>query len=219
MKTGTIGAVLMAGLLGASALAAQGADDANEKLRVCSLMEQAERLPCLKKLAQELSPTLTSAAPPSAALPASNNWIVSETTSPVDYSAVVVATASSNSGPDGAALKLAIQCRGGRTDLVFASPSLTRRGEDYTFSYAVAGGPPATAPAATLASETGIAIKGDIVRLLTSLPDRGELIVRIVGRHGSAVEGRYGLDGLKAARDRLAVPCRWPVAADMPRNR
>src|SRR5690242_16707395 len=66
MKTGTIGAVLAAGLLGASALA-QGADDASEKLRMCSLMGQPERLPCLKKLAEELSPASTSTATPSAA--------------------------------------------------------------------------------------------------------------------------------------------------------
>jgi hypothetical protein len=219
MKTGIIGVALTVGLLGASALA-QSADDASEKLRVCSLMGQPERLPCLKKLAEEFGAAPTNAETPSApGLPASNNWIVSETTSPVDYSAVVVATASSSSGPDSAALKLTIQCRGGRTDLVFASPSLTRRGEDYAFFYAVTGGSPVTAPTGTPASETGVAIKGDIVRLLAALPDRGEMIVRIVGPPGSAVEGRYSLDGLKVVRDRLAVPCRWPVAAGAPRNR
>jgi hypothetical protein len=218
MKTGIIGRLLTAGLLGVGSLS-QAADDASEKLRVCSLMAQPERLPCLEKMAQQLSPTPDSAAMPPASLPASNNWIVSETTSPVDYSAVVVATASSTVGPGGAALKLAIQCRGGRTDLVFTSPSLTRRGENYAFSYAVTGASPAKAPMATLASEAGVAVNGDIVRLLASLPDQGEMIVRIAGSHGAAMEGRYSLEGLKAVRDRLAVPCRWPVAADAPRNR
>lgn len=212
MKTGIIGVALTVGLLGASA-SAQGADDASEKLRVCSLMGQPERLPCLKKLAEEFSPAPTSAAT------ASNNWIVSETTSPVDYSAVVVATASSTGGAEGVALKLAIQCRGGRTDLVFASPSLRGRGEDYALSYAVTGGSPVTVSTGTLPSEPGVAVKGDIVRLLASLPDRGEMIVRIAGPHGSAVEGRYSLDGLKVVRDRLATPCRWPVAAGAPRSR
>jgi hypothetical protein len=55
--------------------------------------------------------------------------------------------------------------------------------------------------------------------LLASLPDQGEMIVRIAGSHGAAMEGRYSLEGLKAVRDHLAVPCRWPVAADAPRNR
>jgi hypothetical protein len=114
---------------------------------------------------------------------------------------------------------MAIQCRGGRTDLVFASPSFAGRGEDYAFSYAVAGDSPVTVPTSTLPSQAGVAVRGDIVRLLASLPDRGEMIARIVGPHGSAVEGRYGLDSLKVVRDRLAIPCRWPVAAGAPRSR
>ena len=219
MKTGILRVALTVGLLVAGP-SAQGADDASEKLRLCSLMGQPERLPCLKKLAEELSPTPTGAAAPSApGLPASTNWIVSETTSPVDYSTVVVATSSSSSGPNGAVLKMAIQCRSGRTDLVFASPSFTRRGEDYAFSYAVTGDSPVTVPTSTLPSQAGVAIKGDIVRLLASLPERGEMIARIVDPHGSAVEGRYGLDSLKVVRDRLAIPCRWPVAAGAPRSR
>jgi hypothetical protein len=219
MKTGKIGAAVTFGLLGASALA-QGADDATDKLRVCSLMGQAERLTCLNKLAEEISPPPASPAMPSApGLPASNNWIVSETTSPVDYSPVVVVTAWSSSGLDGASLKLVIQCRGGSTDLVFVSPSLTRRAEDYALSYVITDGSPVKVATGKPASGTGVAVKGDIVRLLASLPDRGEIAVRIAAPEGSAVEGRYSLDGLKVVRDRLAVPCRWPAAAGAPRNR
>ena len=219
MKTATIGAALTFGLLSASALG-QGADDAADRLRVCSLMGQAERLTCLNKLAADIGAPPAGAAMPSAAgLPASNNnWIVSETTSPVDYSPVVIATAWSSGGPEGAALKLAIQCRGGRTDLVFASPSLMRRGEDYAFSYVITDRPPVKVAAGQPASGTGVAVKGDIVRLLASLPDGGEIAVRITAPDGSAVEGRYSLDGLKVVRDRLAVPCRWPAAAGTPRN-
>ncbi|HEY4167981.1 MAG TPA: hypothetical protein VGM96_14450 [Reyranella sp.] len=218
MKTGIMGAALTFGLLSASALA-QGADDASDKLRVCSLMEQAERLICLNKLAEEIRPPAASAAMPSApGAPASDNWIVGETTSPVDYSPVVVATTSSSGGADGNALKLAIQCRGGRTDLVFVSPSLTRRSEDYALSYVIADGSPVKVAVAKPASGTGVAVKGDVVRLLTSLPDRGEIAVRIAAPDGSAVEGRYSLESLKGVRHRLAAPCRWPAAAGAPHN-
>jgi hypothetical protein len=219
MKTATISAALTFGLLSASALG-QGADDAADRLRACSLMGQAERLTCLNKLAADIgSPPAGAAMPSAAGLPASNNnWIVSETTSPVDYSPVVVATAWSTGGLGAAALKLAIQCRGGRTDLVFSGPSLTRRAEDYALSYVLADRPPVKLAAGQPTSGTGIAVKGDVVRVLTSLPDRDEIAVRIAAPDGSAVEGRYHLDGLKVVRERLAVPCRWPTAAGTPRK-
>ena len=156
-----------------------------------------------------------SAAPEGAA---ADNWIVSETTSPLDYSPVAIATASSSGGPDGATLQLSIQCRGGRTDLVIAGPALTRRGEDYVVSYAVNDGQPVVVAAGTPASGTGVAIRGDVVRLLASLPDRGEISFRVTPRQGAALDGRYALAGLKIVRDRLAGPCKWPAVAGAPRK-
>jgi hypothetical protein len=150
--------------------------------------------------------------------PAADNWIVSETTSPIDYTPVTIATASSGGGPDGSTLQLSIQCRGGRTDLMIGGPALTRRGEDYVVSYAVNDGQPVVVAAGTPASGTGLAIRGDVVRLLASLPDRGEVAFRVTTRQGAALEGRYALAGLKIVLDRLAVPCKWP-AAGAPRNR
>ena len=66
---------------------AQGANDPMADLRACSLMEREERLECLEALSRNI-------APPRPA-PASDNWIVSETTSPVDYKPIVTATAFS----------------------------------------------------------------------------------------------------------------------------
>ena len=123
---------------------AQGAGDAMEKLRACSLLAHAERLECLDKLSRDIAPPPRPAASPASAVaPAADNWIVSETTSPVDYTPVAIATASSRGGPDGATMQLSIQCRGGRTDLVIGGPALTRRAEDYVVSYAVNDGQPA----------------------------------------------------------------------------
>jgi len=200
---------------------AQGASDAMEKLRACSLLAQAERLECLEKLSRDIAPPspprpAASAAP--AVAPAADNWIVSETTSPVDYTPVVIVTASSGGGPDGVTLQLSIQCRGGRTDLVIGDPSLTLRAEDYVVSYAVNDSQPAVVAAGTAASGTGVALRGDVVRLLASLPDRGDIAFRVTPRQGAALEGRYALAGLKTLLARLAVPCKWPAAAGAPRN-
>jgi hypothetical protein len=199
---------------------AQGASDAMEKLRACSLLAPAERLECLEKLSRDIAPPspprpAASAAP--AVAPAADNWIVSETTSPLDYTPVAIATASSGGGPGGGTLQLSIQCRGGRTELVIAGPALTRRAEDYLVSYAVNDGQPVAVAAGTPASGTGVAVKGNVVRLLASLPDQGEVAFRVTARQGAALEGRYALAGLKNVLGRLAVPCKWPAAA-APRN-
>jgi hypothetical protein len=65
---------------------------------------------------------------------------------------------------------------------------------------------------------TGVAIRGDVVRLLASLPDGGDISFRVTPRQGAALDGRYDLAGLKIVRDRLAGPCKWPAVADVPRN-
>jgi hypothetical protein len=214
-----IAAILLSvpfGLANAGAIA-QSAGDPMEKLRACSLLAQAERLECLEKLSRDITPPPPAAGPAPGVAPAADNWIVSETTSPVDYTPVAIATASSGGGP-GAAMQLSIQCRGGRTDLVIGGPALTGRGEDYVVFYGVNNGQPIMVAAGTPASGSGAAIKGDVVRLLASLPDRGEIVFRVAARQGAAVEGRYALAGLKVVLGRLAVPCKWPTATGAPRN-
>lgn len=203
MKIATICMAVVLGLTSAGALA-QVAGVAMEKLRVCSVPADTERLDCLSRPAPATPPGTSAAA---------DNWIVSETTSPVDYTPVAIATALSTAGSDGAELQLSIRCRGGRTDLVIAGPTITRRAEDYVVSYGVDGGQPVALTAGAPASGTGLAIKGDIVRLLASLPDRGEVAFRVTTLQGAAVEGRYAIGGLKTVRDRLAVPCKWPSAS------
>jgi hypothetical protein len=207
------------GLAGDGALA-QDAVDAMEKLRACSLLAPAERLDCLDKLSHDISPPppRPAASSTSAVAPATDNWIVSETTSPLDYTPVAIATASSRAGPDGATMQLSIQCRGGRTDLVIGDPALTLRAEDYVVSYAVNDSQPAMVAAGTATSGTGIALRGDVVRLLASLPDRGAIAFRVANRQGAMLEGRYALAGLKTLLARLAVPCKWPAVAGAPRN-
>jgi hypothetical protein len=218
MKTAAICLTFAFGLASSDA-AAQGADDAMEKLRACSLLVHAERLECLEKLSRDLAPpprpAVSSTAPPA---PATDNWLVSETTSPLDYTPVAVATASSSDGPDGATMQLSIQCRGGRTDLAIGGPTLTLRAEDYVVSYAINDGQPVVVAASTPASGNGLAIRRDVVRLLASLPDRGDIAFRVIPRQGAALEGRYALASLKILLDRMAVPCRWPAAVGAPRN-
>ena len=191
------------GLVGAAAIA-HAAGDPVDKLRACSALGPSERTECLDKLAREIAPSSDrSAAAPAPAAPAgADRWVVSETTSPLDYSPVVVATALAATG-----LKLSIACRSAGTSLVIDAPGLAPGNEVPAVSYAVNDAPPVVVTGKRAAS--GVVVAVDAVRLLMSLPAQGNIVFRVTGRPSADVEGRYSLDGLKALRERLAVACKW----------
>jgi hypothetical protein len=196
----------------ASAVAfAQGGSDPAARLRACSLMERAERLECLEKLSRSIEP-------PARPAPGGDNWIVSETTSPVDYTPIVAAKAASHGGSDGSSMQLSIQCRGGRTELVVTGPAVTRRGEEYAISYRINDGQPVQLAAGAPSSGTGAAFTGDVVRLLQSLPEEGDIAVRLSIRTGAAQDGDFLLGGLKMVREKVAAACKWPHTVAKPRN-
>ena len=153
-------------------------------------------------------------APPVAA----NNWVVSETISPIDYTPIVVAITPSRESQDSSAMQLTAYCRNGRTGLVVTGPAISGRGDDYAISYRISGDEPVQAAVGVPALGTGVAFKGDIMRLLQSLPEEGNMVLRLVPRTGAASEGRFSLSGLKSVREKLSGACRWPQAAAKPRN-
>jgi hypothetical protein len=210
MKTAAIPLSVAFSVAGGIAFA-QGASDPMAHLRACSLMEGAERLECLEKLSRSI-------APPTRPVPGGDNWIVSETTSPVDYAPMVAATTFSRGGSDGSSMQLSIHCRGGRTELVVAGPAVSRGSGDYAISYRINDDQPVQLAAGSPSFGTGAAFTGDIVRVLQSLPEEGDLAVRLSTRTGAAQEGHFFLGGLKVVREKVAAACRWPHAVANPRN-
>ncbi|WP_245320793.1 hypothetical protein [Bradyrhizobium lablabi] len=162
-------------------------------------MERADGLECPDKA----SPT---AAPVHQGASRGDNWIVSQTTSPVDYSPVATATTLSQ---DGAAMKLSIRCRKGRTEMVVAGLGISGHGGDYAISYRVNGGQQVQNAAARPPSGAGIAFGGDIIGLLQSLPDAGNLSVHLAPRTGTALDGTFSLGGWEAVRAKLTIACKW----------
>lgn len=148
------------------------------------------------------------AAQGSAQAPGAGNWIVSETMSPVDYRPVVVATARSELG--GASMQLSIVCRGGRSEMAITAPAITRRGEEYTITYSLNGAQPVTITSASPSSGAGTAFRGDVLRLLATFPEEGEIAIRVTNRQGAVLEGSFPLNGLKMVRSRLTVACPVP---------
>jgi hypothetical protein len=219
MKSATAGLLVALALVDASAMA-QATGDPMDRLRTCSTLSQAERMKCLDLLSREIGPEPARLRPASGSegTATPENWVVSETTSPIDYSPVVVATATARVASDGSVMKLSIACRGGTTSLMLGGPSALPAGDGYALSYAVDGGSPTTLAAVAAPSGTGMALGGDVVHFLVSLPPQGEIAFRIVGRHDVTLEGRYSLAGLKITCERMAVSCRWPRKPDAPRK-
>ena len=196
---------------------AQGATDPVAELRACSGLERQERMECLDNVLRNMA--TAPAPPPAPAKPVTGpgSWIVSETTSPVDYSPIITATTFSQ-GTSDQPMQLLIRCRGGRTELVVSGPAPSGSGKDHAISYRVDDKPPVQLAGAQPSSGQGVAFSGDVARFLQSLPEQGELAIRVVNRAGAAQEGRFVLGGLKPARDRLATVCKWPQAIAGPRN-
>ena len=204
LAIGVAGATMPGGALPGSWGAAFAQATVLEKLRACTLLAQSERSECFERISRETD----AASAPAAA--AGANWVVSETVSPLDYSPVATATAWTVAQPGGQALQLAIACRGGRAELVLSGPALSgTQPEDLTFSLAVDGGATLLAATGVVPSGRGVALRTDAARLLSQLPDSGDLVIRGVVRRGAAFEARYVLPAMKAAAARLSAPCRW----------
>lgn len=187
---------------------AQSTSGPMETLRACSAMEGQARLECLQALSRQI--------PPPARRMADDTWLISETTSPVDYSPIVTATTSSVSGSDGAAMQLAIHCRKGRTELLVVGPAALRNANEYAISYGVNEDPPIQLTGASPSFGSGVAFPGDVVQLLRLLPDDGSIVVRLSTRAGAVQEGRFLLGGFKNVREKMAAACRWPHTVARP---
>jgi hypothetical protein len=136
----------------------------------------------------------------------------------VDYKPIITASTNARDGSKGSAMKLSIQCRGGRTELWVLGPAVSRSSAEYAISYRINDGRPVQLAAGAPSSGTGAAFTGDVVRLLQSLPEDGDLTVRLSTRTGATQDGHFLLGGLKVVREKLAVPCKWPNAVATPRN-
>ncbi len=191
---------------------ARGANDTVPQLRACSLMETADRLECLDKPSRATTPSLRLAL-------AGDGWVVSATTSPVDYSPIATAITSSLKDVDGSSMQLSIRCRGGRTEVAVTGPAITGRGDNYFISYRLNGGQSVQLTGAASAFGDGVAFKGDVVALLQSLPGDGKLAVRLVPLTGPELNGIFALDGLDMLRARISATCQWPHAIARPNDR
>ena len=155
--------------------------------------------------AVQSTPRTTKAAP----APPANSWIVSETTSPVDFSPLVTAVMQPTQPGDNGPNSLIIRCRSKRTELLlqFASnPASPKPGEPQIYFQIEDQSP--VKQDWNLSRDGKIAtLKNDAVSLLQFLPDGARLKIwtGLNTQQGSA----FQLVGLGAVRNKVAAACNW----------
>jgi hypothetical protein len=145
-------------------------------------------------------------------------WIVSQTTSAVDYSPIATASISSRHIAGSPPLRLSIRCRDGRTELAVSGPEITGPGDKYFISYSVNDGHSVQFGGLAPAFGDGVAFKGDAGALLRSLPAGGELSVLVISLKGISQQGIFSLDGMETVRAKISGTCKWPHVLATPNN-
>jgi hypothetical protein len=142
------------------------------------------------------------------------DWILSETTSPVDYSplitAVIRATSDVKDGPN----SFAVRCRAQhtelsiRTDGAWAAP----RSNDLPVDYQIDDRPAVRQPWILSSDGKTATYKNDPVELLRSIPEGATLKVAVADKANVRREAIFELAGLSGVRQKVGTACKWAPA-------
>jgi hypothetical protein len=162
-----------------------------------------------------ISPKMPAKAADAPSKQPDTNWIVSETTSPVDYAPLITAVMRVPSNVKDAPTTLAVRCRGGRTELLVRTEGTWRasRPGAIQVSYQINDQPFVKLDWIASADGTTASYKDDVVDLLRSLPEGARLKITVLDRSSLSHEATFQLAGLDAVRERIAAACKWaPIA-------
>jgi hypothetical protein len=148
--------------------------------------------------------------------PADTAWVVSETTSPVDYSPLITAVIHSTSSVKDAPNTLAVRCRGQRTELLLRTEGTWRatRASEVQVDYQINDQPFVRLQWTVSADGTTASYKDDAVELLRSLPEGARLIISVFDRQGLGQKATFQLTGLDNVRKKIGLACKWPSTAE-----
>jgi hypothetical protein len=148
--------------------------------------------------------------------PRETSWLVSETTSPLDYSPLVTAAIRLPLSVGPAPNTLALRCRGGRTELVVRTEGTWRasRAGEVLVDYQINDQPLVRRPWAASADGKTAIYKDDALGFLQALPEGARLKINVLDGPGAGHEATFPLDGLDAVRAKIAAACKWAPAAD-----
>jgi hypothetical protein len=148
--------------------------------------------------------------------PSGGGWLVSETTSSVDYSPQVSASNLSHPTAEDAPSSFTIRCRLRRIELSVSTAGSWKgsTNDQIRAAYRIDQRP--TVEALWIAVRDGhtAGFKGDALQLLQSLPNSGLMSISVFDWQGPAHEAVFQLDGLAAVRQKILEACKATPAAE-----
>ncbi|MGY0575738.1 hypothetical protein ACTGJ9_035780 [Bradyrhizobium sp. RDM12] len=181
------------------------ADDAADRLKKCARLEGMERLKCLDEL-------LGDATGPTTPAPPGQSWVISETTSPVDYKPQIEAQTMGRPATKEAPSSFSIRCRASRTELMISTSPSWKPSPDSVVKveYQINDWPSIQERWRSAEGGKSLAFQGDVVRLLRSMPEGGQLLIKVYAGKALPYESTFQLAGLDSVRRKLAKACNWP---------
>jgi hypothetical protein len=148
--------------------------------------------------------------------PIGSGWVVSETTSPIDYTPLVTALIRSTSQKKDAPNTLIIRCRGQRTELAVRTDGVWRtpRGSETQGAYQINEHPAVGQRWILSPDGKSATYKDDVIGLLQALPDGASLKINLTDQASSTHEATFHLDGWSAVGRKIGTACRWSPIAD-----
>jgi hypothetical protein len=148
--------------------------------------------------------------------PADTAWVVSETTSPVDYSPLITAEIHAASNVKDAPNTLAVRCSGPRTELLLRTEGAWRasRVSEARIDYQINDQPFVRLQWTVSADGKTARYKDDAAELLRSLPEGARLKMIVLDRRGLGQEATFQLTGFDSVRKKIGLACKWPPTAE-----
>ena len=199
-----VGALAMTILSSLSQAVFAQTGDAVDRLKASAQFEGIERLKCVDELLQEVTPDSVQ--------PQGPNWVVSETTSPVDHRPQIAALTTARVSSQDAPASLTIHCRAQRTELIISTTGFWKQATDVEVKvvYRINEEPPIEQRWRPAETGKSLAFQGDVGRLLRSMPDSGQIRVKVYAGKASPSESTFQFVGLDPVRRKIATACNWP---------
>jgi len=200
-RLGTLAASLLAGI---GHLSCAQAGDTPDRSKACARLQGMEHMTCVDDQIAE-------APDQSVRAPQIPNWIISETTSPVDRKPQIAAQTTGRTGRKDGPSSLAIHCRGNRTELLLSSASSWTKTPvtEIRVVFQINDQPPVDQRWRVADGGRSLALPGDTVRFINSMPGTGRLLAKVYADTATPYEETFELTGLDAVRGRLAKICAW----------
>ena len=146
--------------------------------------------------------------------PRETGWIISETTSPVDYSPLVTAVLNSTSNMKNGPNALSVSCRAQHTELSVRTDGAwgVARGNGVLVDYQISGRPVVRQPWILSADGKTATYKNDSVELLRSIPDNATLKIAVIDKSNIRLAATFEPAGLAGLRQKVGAACKWASA-------